>query len=254
MMNKNNQNKYKTTRKLLLIPLTTMVMLLVYASSFAGNTNDFINQARVQRDEIIKKASKNNTDFFKFKKISAKKAEKMDDYQTIIEEVKNKHLSKLETKGEIEKTEGMEETERTGETEKIEKAIVFVSFSMPDLSLKQIIRDANYYQVPVVIRGLYKNSFRKTIEKIFELIKESNKGGIAINPKWFKEYGVKAVPAVVVIDQKHGVRDGAKENIKKSDIVYGNIPLRRALSIIAERGEATKVAAGVLNRGNGGNK
>lgn len=113
---------------------------------------------------------------------------------------------------------------------------------MPDLSLKQIIYDASRYHIPVVIRGLYKNSFRKTIEKIFELIKENNKGGIAINPRWFKEYDIKAVPAVVVSD---GIE--IKDKVKKSDTVYGNIPLRKALSIIAERGEVSNIARDILN-------
>lgn len=197
-----------------------MFILFANATLFAGNTNDYINRARAQQDVITKKILKENAAFLRFKEISTKK---ITDYQNVIEEIKNKQQIKLEMQGRIKKNE---------------KVIIFVSFSMPELSLKQIIHDAARYQVPVVIRGLYKNSFRKTIEKIFELIKENNKGGIAINPRWFREYNIKAVPAFA-ITQEYGT---------KSDIVYGNIPLRKALKMVAEQGEASNTAKEILNK------
>ena len=204
--------------------LALVVSALLSATNlYAGSINDFINQARLHHDEIIKAAS-NNTSFLKLKEDSMRKTKKMNEYQTIVETIKNKHQAKSKTKREID----------------TEKAIIFVSFSMPDLSLKQIIYDASLYRVPVVIRGLYQNSFRKTIENIFELIKENNKGGIAINPRWFKEYDIKAVPAIVV-SHGHGT---------KSDVVYGNIPLKKALLIIAECGEASSIARDILKRNN----
>ncbi|MEI8055418.1 MAG: type-F conjugative transfer system pilin assembly protein TrbC [bacterium] len=213
--------RYRKYDKKLIMLALVVAALLSATNSYAGSTNDFINQARLHRDEIIKEAL-NNTGFLKFKENSLKKTKKMNEYKAAIEAIKNKHQAK---------------SKRETDTE---KAIIFVSFSMPSLSLKQVIHDASIYQVPVVIRGLYKNSFRKTIEKIFDLIKENNKGGIAINPRWFKEYDIKAVPAVVVT-QKHGT---------KSDVVYGNIPLKKALSIIVDRGDASSVARNILNRSN----
>jgi conjugal transfer pilus assembly protein TrbC len=201
------------------------VLVTVYASNiFAGNTNDIINREKLRRDKIVKEVLKNNEGFVNYQKISI---QKIQNYQETMQAIKNRHANKSKAKGDI------------------KQAIIFVSFSMPDLSLKQIIYDASRYQVPVVIRGLYKNSFRKTIEKLFELIKENNKGGIAINPRWFKEYDIKAVPAVVV-SQESVTKDGTK----KSDVIYGNIPLKKALSIIAERGEVSNIARNILDRSN----
>jgi type-F conjugative transfer system pilin assembly protein TrbC len=201
--------------------LLTIVILMLFGSfnAFAGNTNDFINQVKLNRDKITKEILKSNNAFLDFRKISAKK---VTDYQTTIEDIKNKHQGKLKTGRKIRKTE---------------KAIVFVSFSMPELSLKQIIHDAARYRVPVVIRGLYQNSFRKTVEKMFKFVKENKKGGIAINPRWFKEYGIKMVPAVVVA-KEHG----------PEDVVYGNIPLKKALLLIVDRGELSNVAQSILDR------
>ncbi len=199
----------------LIIAILTLVVSL---TSFGGNTNDFINRERLRYDEITKSVLANKPIFLKLKENSM---QQLKNYQPIVETIKNRHQKKP----------------KIGETRG--KAIIFVSFSMPDLSLKQIIYDSEHYQVPVVIRGLYKNSFRKTIEKIFELIKETSKGGIAINPRWFKEYDIKVVPAVVV-NQEQGT---------KSDMVYGNIPLKRALEMVAEKGETADTAKKILNIG-----
>ena len=116
-------------------------------------------------------------------------------------------------------------------------AIIFVSFSMPDLSLKQIIQDAALYRIPVVIRGLHHNAFKDTVEKIYSLVKENNQGGISIHPQWFKEYSITAVPAVIVTDGN------------KYEVIYGNIRLKNALSIIADRGELSQQAKNILSRG-----
>ena len=214
--------KMEKTKNINFINLALLITVIIFSSTniFAGNTNDFINQARLQRDKTIKEIAKNKV-FWEFIKVSPQNRQQISNHQHSIEAIKNRYMDKFKTKGDI------------------KKAIVFVSFSMPELSLKQIIHDAARYQVPVVIRGLYQNSFRKTVEKMFEFVKENKKGGIAINPKWFKEYEIKAVPAVVVA-KEHGARD----------VVYGNIPLKKALLLIADRGELSDVAQTILTRDN----
>ena len=117
---------------------------------------------------------------------------------------------------------------------------IFISFSMPEPSIKQIIEDAHRYNISVVARGLYKNSLRETADKIMKLTKEKNQGGILINPLWFKKYDIKAVPAVLL------AKGSETNNIY--DVVYGNVPLKRALTIIAEKGECAFEANNILAR------
>ena len=213
--------------------------ITLYANSiFANNINDILNRERLRRDKMVGTILKNMKNFKNIQKLSMQKIQydqSQDDQKTIkeigkfkkirgrkeIKEIKNKYMDLLKKKGLIKKPP---------------KAIVFVSLGMPDLSLKQIIQDANYYQIPVVIRGLYKNSFRKTFERIFDLAKGKNKGGILIDPKLFAEYDIKSVPAFVV---SNSGSDYAAEK-HKCDVVYGNIPLKKALSIIAERGNEAR--------------
>jgi conjugal transfer pilus assembly protein TrbC len=236
--------------KQIYITVIAMITVLSVESSLAGSTNDMINRERLRRKKVVKEVLKEKSNFAKYKEISAQKTQ---DYQEVIETIKNKHENRLKN------------TKLNGFIKPVPQAIVFVSFSMPSLSLKQIIQDASRYRVPVVIRGLYENSFRKTMGKFFELVKENNKGGVLINPRWFRKYDIKTVPAVVVVqsygeeevyktDGKNLKSEEIKKNKKnkkneKSDVVYGNVPIKRALSIIAERGETSDIAKSILNRG-----
>lgn len=105
------------------------------------------------------------------------------------------------------------------------KTLVFVSFSMPETSLRQWLSDAHKIGASVVIRGLKNNSFKETAEKIIKLLDKTNQGGLEINPLVFREYHIAKVPAVVVVD----------ESLHNFDIVYGNVSLEYALKIIADK-------------------
>ena len=230
--------------KYIFTTLTIAIMISYAYSSFAGKTNDIINRERLRRDQMVKKIIKGDTkkgnSFEKYKQVSK---QKMHDYQKLIKEIKDEHVKKVQSRGFV---------------KPLPQVVVFVSFSMPSLSLKQIIRDASQYEIPVVIRGLYKNSFRETMERVFDLVKEDNKGGVSINPLWFRKYRINAVPAVVVnysdiqnnmenkVGEKKKEKNGNKEVSKKAnkkddfDVVYGNIPLIKALKIVAERGDISR--------------
>lgn len=221
-----------------LIIVSLTAFYVCYASVvFADNTNDIIRREMLRREKILREVTKQNDNFEKYKN---KSKQKIQGYQELISSIKGQYMKKAQAKGHI---------------KPVPQAVVFVSFNMPVLSLKQIIQDAAHYQIPVVIRGLHENSFRKTIGKIFDLVKETNKGGVLINPNWFKEYDIKVVPAVVVTDGVNSNKE-TKANqktdnreVNKFDVVYGNIPLKRALTIIAEQGNVAHIAKTILNRG-----
>ena len=207
---------------------TALIIILatecVVCAAVAGNTNDIINRERLRQEKTTKEIVKENHGFAKYTEMAKQKTEK---YQEVVRSIKEQHLKKAQNQGNIKPAP---------------QAIIFVSFSMPLLSLKQIIQDAAYYRIPVVIRGLHENSFKKTITKVFDLVKENNKGGVSINPVWFRKHEIKTVPAVVINQESEASDDGARN----FDVVYGNIPLKRALTIIAERGDSAKVAQDIL--------
>jgi type-F conjugative transfer system pilin assembly protein TrbC len=80
------------------------------------------------------------------------------------------------------------------------QTLIFVSFSMPEASLKRLAQDvvreqANPCRPILVMRGLHQDSFIKTAEKIKGL-----GAPVDINPELFESCQVTAVPAFVLVD------------------------------------------------------
>lgn len=110
----------------------------------------------------------------------------------------------------------------------------FVSFSIPRNGLTTMLKNAAQFAVPVNIRGMINNDFRQTANTIFEITKGSNKGGVQINPKAFLQYGITAVPALVVTCGN------------TFDRVSGDIRIDGLLRKVAEGGDCADVAKAAL--------
>lgn len=128
--------------------------------------------------------------------------------------------------------------------------IVFVSFSMPRLSLITTLHDANKIGASVAIRGLVNNSFRATYQAIGGLVKEAGGGGMELNPLAFKRFQITKVPAVVVIAPNHPCLSHTICNRERDyDVISGNITLAAALEEISQKGAAApRVAATALTK------
>ena len=92
---------------------------------------------------------------------------------------------------------------------------IFVSFSMPENSLRQWTMQAKKIDAPLLLRGLVDNSMKKTLQQLTSI--QGMEPGMQIDPEHFKEFGVTKVPAVVLSD---GL---------KFDVVYGDQSLQSAL-------------------------
>lgn len=110
----------------------------------------------------------------------------------------------------------------------------FVSFSIPRSGLVTMLNNAAQFAVPVNVRGMINNDFRQTANTFFEMTKDSNKGGVQINPKAFRQYGITAVPALVVTCGN------------KFDRVSGDIRIDGLLRKVAEGGDCAVVAKAAL--------
>ena len=77
------------------------------------------------------------------------------------------------------------------------KIFIFVSFAMPDVSLKQLAQSAHKEVAQLVFRGLIGGSLKETAQKIYTL------GGLAIiDPTLFTTYNVQSVPTFVIVREK----------------------------------------------------
>lgn len=75
--------------------------------------------------------------------------------------------------------------------------IVFVSFSMPDEDIKNLINEMHKVKGGVVIRGLVDDDFKKTTLKIASL-KTKDNAGVLIDPTLFQLFDIKQVPTYVI--------------------------------------------------------
>lgn len=113
--------------------------------------------------------------------------------------------------------------------------IVFVSFSLPDNSLKNWLAHTNHVGGSVVLRGLVNNSFKETIKRL-HMLNKANPHGAQIDPEKFKDFNITQVPAVMLLTHHH------------YDIVFGDVGLEYALSHFARQGRTQAAAEYYLSR------
>ncbi|WP_300646486.1 type-F conjugative transfer system pilin assembly protein TrbC [Paenalcaligenes sp.] len=84
--------------------------------------------------------------------------------------------------------------------------LIFVSFSMPERTLKNLSRQAYQYGATVVLRGFVDDS----LEKTKNLAKKVNEHGAAwqIHPELFETFNVKNVPTFVMTSDVSGLDSG----------------------------------------------
>ena len=122
----------------------------------------------------------------------------------------------------------------------IDAALVFVSFSMPPDELKQRVQDAAALKIPVVIRGMVNGDMRATANAVAGLVKETNTGGVEIDPTTFRKYNITAVPVLIVACGNQG---------DKVDRLQGDLKLHHALKRVAEGGDCAQTAKSLLGEG-----
>ena len=115
-----------------------------------------------------------------------------------------------------------------------DKFLYFVSFSIPDDGIIAMTKDAKSYGFTPVIRGLIDNDYTTTAKKVFKLTQVDKNFGVAIDPFYYREFNIKAVPALVV-KCKQGY-----------DVIYGSLPVKEDLNKILESGQCQNEAKELL--------
>lgn len=103
--------------------------------------------------------------------------------------------------------------------------IVFVSLSLGEATLKQLYHDVSRLGGKLVLRGLYKNSFKETQKMIKEL--EIN---VEIDPPLFEQFHVTLVPTFILTTYP------VREIPGPYDVLHGNVSVAYALEIFVKEG------------------
>jgi len=128
-----------------------------------------------------------------------------------------------------------------------EQLYVFVSFSMPEKLIKEYVRDAHIVGGAVLIGGLHNDNFADTVRKVEGYVESSSgeaNGGIAIDPKAFETFGVKAVPTIILAENPLvGCLDSkCDREIPLHDRMSGSVSLGYALKQFSIDGDLSQVA------------
>ncbi len=118
--------------------------------------------------------------------------------------------------------------------------LIFVSFSMPDASIKGWMNEAEIIHAPVVIRGLIHNSFKETYRKMAEL-SQNNHGGVQLDPTLFERFHIEKVPALVVSSAHPCLPNQTCE--EDFDVLYGDVTAEYALTKIMSRDDSVSLIA-----------
>lgn len=131
--------------------------------------------------------------------------------------------------------------------------MIFVSASMPQQSLKDLMIQARKYGGVLVFRGVI-GSLRNTQQYLAALSKENVSA--LIDPRLFEMFQVKIVPTFVVLNKATSNCQGNGCDLTPMhDRISGNITLYYALEQIAEgNGNASSTAANLLRKVTGGDK
>lgn len=128
--------------------------------------------------------------------------------------------------------------------------VVFASLSMPQASLAALIRDTAKAGGVVVFRGFPQSSTRAFAEGLKRVVTEQNQEAhIAIDPRLFRAFAVKAAPTFVVAGRAYELCDGfdCSSAIPDHDRMSGNVTVGYALERFADaRGPGAGVAAVAL--------
>lgn len=117
---------------------------------------------------------------------------------------------------------------------------ICMSFSLEDQLWIQLSKEAEKVGALFIIRGLPNNSFKELASRILQLQEKGINVPIQIHPKLFKDYQIKCVPAVLVVENE------------KYDVISGNVSLQFALEKLSQQGETqlAKTYFQQIKRGN----
>ena len=112
---------------------------------------------------------------------------------------------------------------------------IFISFSVPIESWKDLSCELEKAGGVFVLNGIPNGSFSEFADKVKEIRSKGIDAPIQIDPQSFEKYGIEHVPAFVLDDGN------------EFDKIYGNIPLSKALQLIAETGRVSGYSKKILN-------
>ena len=127
--------------------------------------------------------------------------------------------------------------DRLSEPPRGPEIIVFISLAAPPAAWREWSMEAARIGAPLLLRGVGPQGLKATVKRVGAHLAEG--AGAAIDPRFFRLFGITVVPAVAVVPG--GIppcrsRGCSADPTPPHDLIRGNIGLEAALSIVAAEG------------------
>lgn len=126
--------------------------------------------------------------------------------------------------------------------------LVFVSFSMPDASLRSLVSQAERARATLILRGPFKSSFKETVVAIQKLI-GGRKVSFQLHPEAFDRFGVVTVPTFVLTSNAEANRTCKEEACgNQADFVRvtGDVTIEYALEFMLRNATSMRNELGAI--------
>ncbi|MBB3221714.1 type-F conjugative transfer system pilin assembly protein TrbC [Pseudoduganella umbonata] len=123
---------------------------------------------------------------------------------------------------------------------------VFVSFSMPPASLRQLASQAAKAGVPLVLRGMVEESLSATARRTAQLIETAPGASVEIDPGPFRRFGITRVPAYLIAAPAPACKNACVPE-DAGPVIVGDVTLYYALERLAQ-GASAPLAQYYLDR------
>ena len=133
------------------------------------------------------------------------------------------------------------------------QAFVLVSFSMPEVSLERLARDAKDAGIPLVFRGVPepKDPSDPKLPLLspqslaaFQPLIDSG-ADVQLNPELFSEFNIRQVPVLIIKEESSAASDDCAQSAK-GVIIPGDVTLGYALDRLTDRKDSIGEAARAL--------
>lgn len=126
------------------------------------------------------------------------------------------------------------------------EVLIFVSFSMGEKALLNIAEEAKRYGATLVLRGFYKNSYKKTVHALQKIISKTGQG-FSIDPELYTLFEIQAVPTFI-LTKPFGMNGSERTFTPLHDKLQGHVSLRYALETFTKGGDLKGIAQALFER------
>lgn len=121
--------------------------------------------------------------------------------------------------------------------------VIFVSFSLPETKLQELLAEADRMGALVVLRGLINDDINATLARISDYTKSQKSAGIVLDPTLFSRFDVNSVPAFLLPVEPIPPCDIDDCKVPKHVMASGSVSLFYFLDLVKRTGDVKEQRA-----------